>query len=49
MKKTKLFSFFFALLMFLSISVSFVHPAQAASKNQVTEGSVLKRLKKVKS
>ncbi len=46
MKKTKLLSFFFALLMFFSLGATFIKPAQAASQKQVAEGSVLKKIKK---
>ncbi len=46
MKKTKLLSFFFALLMFFSLGATFIKPAQAASEKQVAEGSVLKKIKK---
>src|SRR5699024_11849079 len=46
MKKTKLFSFFFALLMFFSLGATFIKPAQAASQKQIAEGSVLKKIKK---
>src|SRR5699024_12215645 len=46
MKKTKLFSFFFALLMFFSLGATFIKPAQAASQKQIAEGSVLNKIKK---
>ena len=45
-EKTKLLSFFFALLMFFSLGATFIKPAQAASQKQVAEGSVLKKIKK---
>ena len=46
MKKTKLFSFFFAFLLFFSLGAAFIQPAQAASEKKVAEGSVLKKIKK---
>ena len=46
MKKTKLFSFFFAFLLFFSLGATFIQPAQAASEKKVAEGSVLKKIKK---
>lgn len=46
MKKTKLFSFFFAFLFFFSLGATFIQPAQAASEKKVAEGSVLKKIKK---
>ena len=42
MKKTKLFSFFFAFLLFFSLGATFIQPAQAASEKKVAEGSVFK-------
>lgn len=48
-EKTKLLSFFFALLMFFSLGATFIKPAQAASQKQVAEGSVLKKIKRVEN